>query len=200
MRLYSLFLIAVLLLALAGCSSDKKETSQTPPPPEQVKALSQFDREKIAAFGKDLFDIDKISAKAMALVGNEIKQVLTGQKESVDTASLLDAAKSEAGKSLENMLNKAVPEKLPPWFAQNLADTKKGFADAYTAKIASFDAIMKFMNEKNPAALIEYKQKAALADKSFRNAREKLAVVLNATGTKSRGDRPAAGNTGEQVP
>jgi hypothetical protein len=185
------------LLALVGCSSDKNEISQAPPPAEQIKALSELDREKIAAFGKELFNIDRISAKAMALVGNEIKQVITGQKESVDAASLLDAAKGEAGKSLENMLKKAVPEGLPPWFVQNIGDAKKSFSDAYTARIASFDAIRRFIDEKNPVALIEYKQKAALADKTFRDARQKLAGILNASGLQAKDSGPMAGNTGK---
>jgi len=197
MRRYRFILVALSLLALASCSSDQKEASQTPPPQEQIKALSQLDRGKIAAFGKDLFDIDRISARAMSLAGIEIKKVVTGEKESIDVASLLAAAKSESGLSLENMLKKAVPEKLPPWFAQNLGEVKKGFADAYAAKIASFDAIRRFMNEKNPATLIEYKQNAALADKSFRNARNRLAAALKAAGVQTKGAGSAAGNEGK---
>jgi len=193
---YRLLLISLSLLSMVSCSSDTKETSQTPPPPEQIRALGESDRERIAAFGKDLFNIEKISASAMALVGNEIKQVITGQKESVDVASLLDAAKGVVGESLERMLNKKVPEKLPPWFARNLGEAKKGFADAYAAKTASFDEARRFLEEKNPAALIEYKQKAALADKTFRDARERLAAVLKAAGIQPREPVPAAGNTG----
>lgn len=194
MRRYSLLLFSLSLLVLVSCTSDKKEASQTPPPPEQIKALSQLDKEKIAAFGKGLFAIDRLSAKAMALVGNEIKQVVTGQKESVDAASLMDAAKGEAGKALDNMLKKSVPEGLPPWFTQNLGDAKKGFFDAYTARIASFDAIRRFIDEKSPAAVIEYKQKAALADKSFRVARERLAVVMKASGFSQKTDGKQDGN------
>lgn len=186
MRRYRFILVALSLLALVSCSSDQKEASLTPAPQEQIKALSQLDREKIATFGKDLFSVDRISDKAMSLAGNEIKKVVTGEKESIDVASLLDAAKGEAGKALENMLKKAVPEGLPPWFTQNLGDAKKGFFDAYTARIASFDAIRRFIDEKSPAALIEYKQKASLADKSFRVARERLAVVMKASGFSQR--------------
>jgi hypothetical protein len=194
MRRYSALLIPLFFLVV-GCSSDKQKTSETPPPPEQIRALSTLDKEQIAAFGKDLFNIDEISAKAMTLVGNEIKQVIMGEKEAVDAVSLLDAAKIEAGKSLDTMLKKAVPAELPPWFTQNLVEAKKGFADAYSAKIASFDAIRRFMDEKNPAMLIEYKQKAALADKSFRDAREKLAAVLNVSGIQTKDAAPASGKT-----
>lgn len=194
MRRYCLLLFSFSLLLLVSCSSDKKEASQTPPPQEQIKALSQLDKEKIATFGKDLFDVDRISGKAMSLVGNEIKKVITGEKESVDATSFLDAAKREAGKSMEAMLKQAVPEKIPPWFAQNLGEAKKGFADAYSAQIASFDAVRRFIDEKNPTALIEYKQKAALADKSFRSAREKLATVVTASGIKLKDISPMAGN------
>lgn len=194
MRHYSALLIPLFFLVV-GCSSDKQKTSQSPPPPEQIRALTELDREQIAAFGKDLLNVEKISAKAMSLVGNEIKQVIMGEKQSVDAASLLDAAKIEAGKSLDTMLKMAVPAKLPPWFTQNLSEAKKGFADAYSEKIASLDTIRRFMEEKNPATLIEYKQKAALADKSFRDAREKLDAVLNVSGIQTKDAASASEKT-----
>jgi hypothetical protein len=180
----NILLIAALLSSLfAGCSSDKNEQPVTSTaPPEQVKALSQTDREKIATFEKELFDVEKLSKKAMALVGNELKQVITGEKKSVDAAALVDAAKGEAKKSLDSLVAKAVPAKLPPWFTQNLMSAKKGFSEAYTAKIESFEAIKRFAEEKSPSALLEYKQKGAFADKKFQEARERLAAVLDASG------------------
>jgi hypothetical protein len=195
----SILLIAALFSFLfAGCSSDKKETAvSSTAPPEQVKALSQADREKIASFGKELFDVEKLSKKAMALVGNELKQVITGEKESVDAAALVDAAKVEAKKSLDSLVAKAVPAKLPPWFTQNLVDAKKGFSEAYTAKIESFEAIRRFAEEKSPSSLLEYKQKGALADKQFQAARERLAAVLDASGLTLK-DVTASGSNSEK--
>ena len=179
----SILLISALLSTLlTGCSSDRNENPVTSTAPqEQVKALSQADREKIATFEKELFDVEKISKKAMALIGNEIKQVITGEKKAVDASTLVDAAKGEAKKSLDSLVAKAVPAKLPPWFTQNLVEAKKGFSAAYTAKIESFEAIKRFAEEKSPAALLEYKKKGALADKQFQEARERLAAVLTAS-------------------
>jgi hypothetical protein len=136
-------------MLFSGCSPEHKDASLiSPPPPEQIKTLTQGDREKIAAFEKELFDIEKISKKAMTLVGNEVKQVITGEKDSVDAAALVAAAKGEAKKSLDNLVTKYVPAKLPPWFSQNLLDAKKGYSAAYTAKIESFAAIKRFTVEK----------------------------------------------------
>jgi len=170
-------------MLFSGCSAEQKDKSlMSPPPPEQIKTLTQGDREKIAAFEKEMFDIEKISKKAMTLVGNEVKQVISGEKDSVDAAALLATAKGEAMKSLDNLVTKSVPAKLPPWFSQNLSDAKKGFSDAYSAKIESFAAIKRFLDEKSPVALLEYRQKAALADKQFQDARGRLAAVLKASG------------------
>ena len=169
-------------MLFSGCSSEQKDASLlSPPPPEQIKTLTQGDREKIAAFEKELFDIEKISKKAMTLVGNEVKQVITGEKDSVDAAALVATAKGEAMKSLDNLVTKSVPAKLPPWFSQNLLDAKKGFCAAYTAKIESFAEIKRFIDEKSPTALVKYKQKGALADKQFQDARKRLAAVLKAS-------------------
>jgi hypothetical protein len=171
------------LMLFSGCSAEQKDESfMSPPPAEQAKRLSQSDRGKIAAFKKELFDIDMISKKAMALVRNEVTQVITGKKDSVDVADLVDSAKAEAKQSLDNLVTKSVPAKLPPWFSQNLSDAKKGFSDAYSAEIESFAAIKRFIDEKSPVALLEYRQKAALADKQFQDARVRLAAVLKASG------------------
>jgi hypothetical protein len=185
-------------MLFSGCSAEQKDESlMSPPPLEQVKTLTQGDREKIAAFEKELFDIEKISKKAMTLVGNEVKQVITGEKDSVDAAALVDTAKGEAKKSLDNLVTKYVPAKLPPWFSKNLLDVKKGYSAAYTAKIESFAAIKRFIDEKSPSALLEYRQKAALADKQFQDAREKLAAVLKASGPAGENAVLSGKNSGE---
>ena len=193
-----ILIVTIILLIGAGCSSEQKDTSlSSVAPPEQIKALSQADREKIAAFEKELFDIERISKKAMALVGNEVRQVITGEKDSVDAAALVDAAKGEAKKSLDNLVTKYVPAKLPPWFSQNLIDAKNGYSAAYTAKIESFAAIKRFVDEKSPTALLEYRQKAALADKQFQDARVRLAAVLKASGLAA-GNADMSGKTARE--
>ena len=169
-------------MLFSGCSAEQKDAALiSPPPPEQIKTLTQGDREKIAAFEKELFDIERISKKAMTLVGNEVKQMITGEKNSVDAAALVATAKGEAMKSLDNLVTKSVPAKLPPWFSQNLLDAKKNFSAAYTAKVESYAAIKRFIDEKSPTALVEYRQKAVLADNQFQDARSRLAAVLKAS-------------------
>lgn len=195
----SILLISALLSSLfVGCSSDRNEKPVTSvAPQEQVKALSQADREKIATFEKELFDIEKLSKNALALVGNELKQVITGEKETVDASVLVDEAKGEAKNSLDSLVAKAVPAKLPPWFTQNLVEAKKGFSDAYRAKIESFEAIKRFAEEKSLAALLEYKQKGALADKQFQADRERLAAVLTASGLPLKDAGTSGRNSGK---
>lgn len=198
MKRSMIVIVAIISLIGAGCSSEQKDTSlSSGAPPEQIKALSQTDREKIVAYEKELFDIERISKKAMALVGNEVRQVITGEKESVDTTALVDAAKGEAKKSLDTLVKKVVPANLPPWFTKNLVNAKKSFSEAYSAKIESFEAVKKFIDEKNPAALLEYKKKGALADKQFRDAREKLAAVLKASGPAGENAVQSGKNSGE---
>jgi hypothetical protein len=192
------FFSAIITMAIFGCSSEKKETQvMSTAPPEQVKALSQADKEKIMAFKKELFDIEKISKKALTLVGDEIKLVVKGEKDSVDVASLVDKAKSESSKSLDNMLKEAVPGKLPPWFTRNLAEAKKGFLDGYKAKAESFAAVKRFVDEKSPMALLEYKQKDAQANKLLQDARGKLDIVMVAAGLQTGKTDKSGKNSGE---
>jgi len=192
------FFMAIMTVAIFGCSSEKKETqAMSTAPPEQVKSLSQADKEKIMAFKKELFDIEKLSNKALALVGDEIKLVVKGEKDAVDVASLVDKAKSESKKSLDNLLKETVPGKLPPWFTQNLAEAKKGFLDGYKIKAESFAAVKRFVDEKSPMALLEYKQKDAQANKLLQDARGKLDNVLAAAGLPTGKTDKSGKNSGE---
>ena len=192
------FFMAIMTMAIFGCSSENKETPVTSTaPPEQVKSLSQADKDKIMAFKKELFDIEKLSKKALTLVSDEIKLVVKGEKDAVDVASLVDKAKSESSKSLDNLLKEAVPGKLPPWFNQNLAEAKKGFLDGYKAKAESFAAVKRFIDEKSPTALLEYKQKETQANKLLQDARGKLDIVLAAAGLPTGKTDKSGKNSGD---
>ena len=192
------FLMAITLPAIFGCSSEKKQEQVTvPAPPEQVRALSQADKEKIMAFKKELFDIEKVSKKALSLVGDEIKLVVKGEKDAFDVTSLVNKAKSESQKSLDNLIKETIPGKLPPWFSQNLAESKKGFLDGYKAKIESFAAVKRFVDEKNPTALLEYKQKEAQANKLLQEAHGKLNIVLASAGLPTGKTDKSGKNSGE---
>lgn len=191
-------LVVLVSLVIAGCSSGEKDSQVSPAvPSEQVKALSLADKEKIATFEKELFDLEKISGKAVDLVGNEVKQVMTGKKESVDLAVLVEAAKGEARQSLDNLAAKAVPDKLPPWFSRNLTDAKKGFSEAFKARIESFESLKKVMEEKSLTAMLEYKQKSALADRLFKDSRDRIALVLKASGLQAKEDETAGAKPGK---
>ncbi|MEI8356482.1 MAG: hypothetical protein WCG31_10420 [Deltaproteobacteria bacterium] len=193
-----LFFIAIMTIAIFGCASEKKETEViSTAPPEQVVSLSKGDKEKMLTFKKDLFDIDKLSKKALTLLGDEIKLVVKGEKSTVDLASLVDKARDESRKSLDNLLKEAVPGKLPPWFTRNLEDAKKGFLDAYKSKADSFAAVKRFVDEKSPLALLEYKQKGAQADKLLKDARSKLDIVLAAAGLPTGKTDKIEKNAGE---
>jgi hypothetical protein len=193
-----LFFMAIMLTAILGCSSEnKQEQVAVPAPPEQVKVLSQADKEKIMVFKKELFDIEKVSKKAISLVGEEIKFVVKGEKDAFDVTSLIDKAKSEAHKSLDNLAKEAVPGKLPPWFSQNLAEAKKGLLDGYKAKIESIAAVKRFVDGKNPTALLEYKQKDAEANKLLEEAHGKLDIVLASAGFPTEKTDKSGKNSGE---
>jgi hypothetical protein len=193
-----LLFMAIMTMAIFGCTSEKKETQvTTTAPPEQIRLLSQADKENILAFKKELFNIDKISGRALTLVGNEIKLVVKGEKDAVDVASLVEKAKSESVKSLDNLLKETVPGKLPPWFTRNLVEAKKGFLEGYKAKAESFAAIKRFIDEKSPTALLEYKQKDSQADKLLRDARGKLDIVLAAAGLPNGKTGESGKNPGE---
>ncbi len=194
-----LFLLAaVISISIFGCSSEKTQDEvSAPAPPEQVKLLSQKDRERIMTFKKELLDIENVSKKALALVGDEIKLVAKGEKESVDVAALVDKAKIESRKSLDNLLKETVPEKLPPWFSQNLTEAKKAFQEGYTAKMESFAAVKRFIDEKSPTALLEYRLKDTQANKLLQDARGKLGLVLAAAGLPVGNSSKSEKNSGE---
>ncbi len=182
MKRTAALLVMFLLLAISGCSSEKKEEQAAPVPPEQVRLLSRADREKILAFKREMLDIENISKKAVAIVGEEIRLVARGEKDALDVSALVDRAKIESKNSLDNLAKRTIPERLPPWFSQNLAEAKKGFQEGFRAKMESFIAVKRFIDEKSPLALLEYRQKEKQANSLLQDARGKLDLVLNAAG------------------
>ncbi len=182
MKRTAALLVMFLLLAISGCSSEKKEEQAAPVPPEQVRLLSRADREKMLAFKREMLDIENISKKAVAIVGEEIRLVARGEKDALDVSALVDRAKIESKNSLDNLAKRTIPERLPPWFSQNLAEAKKGFQEGFRAKMESFIAVKRFIDEKSPLALLEYRQKEKQANSLLQDARGKLDLVLNAAG------------------
>lgn len=176
------FALVVAAMVVVGCSSEKEPQIQTVAPVEEVKALTSADKQKIKKFRDGLFDIEKVSGKALAIVGDEMKLMAKGEKGALDVASLVEKAKTESAKSLDKFMKETVPGTLPPWFSRNLAEAKNGFVGGYKAKLESFEAVKKSIEEKNPMALLEYKQKDAQAQKLLGDANSRLRAVLAAAG------------------
>jgi hypothetical protein len=187
--------VVVLSLVISGCSPDKKEEpGSSASLLGQITPLSQADKEKILAFKKELFDIEKVSQKALTLVGNEVKLMAKGEKSSFDAADLADKAKVESENALDAFAKKKLPENLSAWVNQNLKEVKEGYSASYKAKIESLAAVKKFLDEKNPLALLEYKKKASEAEKLLKGSTEKLVMVLSQAGQSDK-NAPASGKT-----
>ncbi|MSM39457.1 MAG: hypothetical protein GJT30_07540 [Geobacter sp.] len=171
--------VASVLLIVSGCSSEK--------PPEPVKTmpaivLSTADKEKLAAFQKEILNIEGLTGKALILAGEELKNVLKGGEISINLPAIVDKAQTECLKAGESLAKKAVPEALPPEAKRLLDESKTGLIASYTAYAASFDAVKSFAADKNPMALLEYRKKNAEAQQQLKGATEKLKQIMAATG------------------
>jgi len=169
---------AALLMALFGCSSEK------PPEPQKIQAfvLSLADKEKLAAFQKDVLNIENLTDKALNVATEELKTVLKGGDVSINIPSIIDRAKNESLKAGEALAKKAIPESLPPEAKKLLNESKSGFIASYKAYAESFDAIRSFTTDKNPMTLLEYRNKNAEAQEQLKGATEKLKQIMTAAG------------------
>ncbi len=169
---------AGILLILSGCSSEK------PPEPRKIQAfvLSLADKEKLAAFQKDVLNIENITDKALNVATEELKTVLKSGEISLNIPSIIDRAKSESLKAGEALAKKAIPESLPPEAVKLLNESKTGFIASYKLYAESFDAIRNFTTDKNPMALLEYRKKNTEAKEQLKGATEKLKQIMTAAG------------------
>ncbi len=166
-------------LTLYGCSSDK--TSEAPQK-SPAFALSLADKEKLVAFQKELLSVESLADKAVKMAGDELKNVIKGGEISIDLPSIIDKAKAECLLAGEVMTKKAVPEALPPEVKTLIEEGKVGLASAYKAYAESFDAIRRFVADKNPMALLEYRKKSSQAQELFNSASEKFKMIMAAAG------------------
>jgi len=167
------------ILALCGCSPEK-----TAEPPQKIPAiaLSAADKEKLAAFQKDLLSVGSLADKAVKLAGDEVKNVIKGGKVSLDLPSILEKAKAECLLTGESLAKKAVPAALPPEAKRLLDDGKTGLIAANKAYAESFDAIKSFVTDKNPLVLLEYRKKSSQAQLLYSGAADKFKVIMTAAG------------------
>ncbi len=170
--------LVALLQVLIGCSAEK------PPEPQGIPAfvLSLADKEKLAAFQKEVLTIENFTEKALNIATEELKTVLKGGEISLNLPSIIDRAKNESLKAAEALTKKAIPEGLPPEAKRLLGESKTGFMAAYKAYAESFDAIRSFTTNKNPMALLEYRKKNAEAQEQLKGATEKLKQIMTAAG------------------
>ena len=170
--------LAALLLALSGCSSEK------PPEPQKISAfvLSLAEKEKLAAFQKEVLNIESLTDKALNVATEELKTVLKGGEISIDLPSIMDRAKGESLQAGEALAKKAIPEGLPPEAKKLLNESKAGFIAAYKGYAESFDAIRSFTTDKNPMTLLESRKKNAEAQEQLKGATEKLTQIMTAAG------------------
>jgi len=166
-------------MALCGCTAEK-----APPPQQQLPAitLSPADKEKVMAFQKDLLNIENLTDKAVGFAGDELKNVIKGGTVSINLSSVIAKAKTECLLAGETLVKKAVPETLPPEIKTLLNGGKAGLVLAYKTYAESFDAIGRFVADKNPMALLEYQKKSSQAKELYGTAADKFKIVMTATG------------------
>lgn len=166
-------------MAICSCSSEK-----VPAPVQQLAAitLSPADKEKLAAFKKDLLNIESLTDKAVKLAGDELKNVIKGGGISLSLPTIIAKAKTECLLARETLAKKAVPEALPAEMKTLLGEGKTGLIASYKAYGESFDAINGFITDKNPLALLEYRKKSAQAKKLYNEAADKFKIIMTAAG------------------
>jgi len=167
------------ILAICGCSSEKAAEA-----PQQIPAitLSAADKEKLAAFQKDMLSVGSLADKAVKLAGAEVKNVIMGGKASLDLPSILEKAKAECVLTGASLAQKAVPAALPPEAKRLLDDGKIGLIAANKAYAESFDAIKSFAADRNPLVLLEYRRKSSQAHELYTVAAGKFKTIMTAAG------------------
>lgn len=167
------------IMALCGCSTEK-----APEPQQKLAAfaLSPADKEKLMAFQKEILSIETLTDKVVKMAGDELKNVIKGGGVSINLPSVIDRAKSECTVAGESLAKKAAPEGLPPEIKCLLNEAKGGLIASYKMYGESFDAIRSFITDKNPMALLEYRNKNSQAQNLYIGASDKFRKIMTAAG------------------
>jgi len=180
MKIWSICVLSLFsCLALFGCSPEQK--SVTPPVKEQA-AISLADREKIRLLVKELQMVAGLSDKMFAILGQEAKSLVTGEKKSVDLAALVDKTKNELLAAGKEMAAKSLPSGIPAGIKQDLQEAKDGLIKAGQLKSESLEVMKRLVEEKRPTILLEYRTKVSAAAKQLDEAMVKLKQVQTAAG------------------
>lgn len=165
-------------LAVFGCSPEQQSVAS----PAQQAVISPAEREKIRLLVKELQGVAGLSDKTFAILGQEAKALMTGEKKSVDVVALVDKTKNELLAAGSDMAAKSLPEGLPPGIKQNLQEAKAGLIKAGQLKSESLEVMKRLAEEKKPGILLEYRGKVSAAAKQMDEALVKLKQVQLAAG------------------
>ena len=180
MKIWSIRVLSLFsCLAFFGCSPGQQ--SVTPPAQEQA-VISQADREKIRLLVKELQMVAGLSDKTFAILGQEAKALVTGEKKTVDLAAIVDKTKNELLAAGKGMAAKPLPDGLPAGIKQNLQEAKDGLIKAGQLKSESLEVMKRLVEEKRPGILLEYRGKVSAAAKQMDEAMVKLKQVQTAAG------------------
>ncbi len=126
--------------AVFGCSSEKPaEVIQ------EVIPLSPADKEKIAAFRKEMVSLENLADKTLKLAGGEVMNIVKGGEISLSLPELARKAGAECRQTCEALAKKAVPDTLPPEIKANLSGARDGLMAGYKTSGESFAAINTFI-------------------------------------------------------
>lgn len=165
-------------LAVFGCSPEQPVVA----PSVQQAVISPAEREKIRLLINELQTIAGLSDKTFAILGQEAKALVTGEKKTVDLVALVDKTKNEILAAGTDMAAKSLPEGLPPGIKQNLQEAKDGLLKAGQLKSESLEVMKRLVEEKRPGILLEYRGMVSAAAKQIDEAQMKLKQVQMAAG------------------
>lgn len=134
-------------LAIFGCSSEQQSVA----PSVQQAVVSPAEREKIRLLVKELQAVAGLSDKTFAILGQEAKALVTGEKKSVDLVALVDKTKNELLAAGTDMATKSLPEGLPPGIKQNLQEAKDGLIKAGQLKGESLEVMSGLLKRRGRA-------------------------------------------------
>ena len=173
--IWAAFLFPVVL----GCTPEKQNEAA---PAHEQSVLNETDRERVRTMIQDLQLTAGLPQRTFELLRKEVTALSTGKSEAVTLAALVDLAKSQILAAGADLSAKTLPEGLPAGIRQDLQQAKEAMIKAGQLKSESLDAVQRFMEEKKPMILLEYRSKLSASAKQLEEARVMLKQVRDAAG------------------
>ena len=167
-------LTAFFILAVFGCTPEREVGAI---PAQEQSVISLADREKVRLIVNEFLGIERLPHKTFELIGQEVKGLATGEKKSPDPVALVEKAKNELLAAGAAIAAQPLPDGLPPGIRQSLQEAREGMLRAGQLKAESLEVVKRFMEEKNPVVLMEYRSKLSTASKQLDEAMAKLKQV-----------------------